>query len=147
MEKLLPANAVLEDLVGYQLQLASSAFLSDWVETSGAISIRRIQFALLAVIAENPGIRQGEAGNRLGIQRAYMVSLINELLEKGLIERKVDNDDRRALVLSLTSLGHKSFEAGLALIREHEDKMLWNFTKKDMAKLIQLLKKITRPAG
>lgn len=142
MDKLLPANKILESMVGYQLQLASNAFLADFVQATGEISVKRIQFALLAVISENPEIRQGEAGEILGIQRAYMVPLIKDLVRQGLIERKVAANDRRALALKLTQRGEQQVANGLKLIFEHEEKMLRNFTKEERATLMRLLKKI-----
>lgn len=145
MDKLLPANENLEGTVGYQLQLASTAFLATFVQATGQVSIRRIQFALLAVIGENPEIRQGEAGERLGIQRANLVPLIKDLVDKGLVERRVASDDRRALALGLTDLGKKRLDAGFKRISEHEDEMLKNFTRSERATLMRLLRKITRP--
>ena len=144
MDKLLPANEILERLVGYQLRLASGAFLADYVRATGEISVKRIQFALLAVIRENPGIRQGEAGALLGIQRAYLVSLIKDLLNRGLIERKVASDDRRALALRLTEKGNQQLQTGLKLIFEHEDKMLRDFSQEERNTLMRLLKRIPR---
>ncbi len=143
MDKRLPANAALEDMVGYQLQLASSAFLADWIRTSGEVDMKRIQFVLLAVIAEYPGIRQGQAGEKVGIQRAYMVALINDLLEKGLVVRERDALDRRVLSLRITGKGRRDLEAALHRVKAHEMKMLANFSGRERDELKRLLRKIS----
>lgn len=136
------ALGVLDGLVGYHLRRASSVFGSDFGRTVGGEGLRQVPFAILSVIAANPGIRQGAAGEALGIKRANMVVLINELVEAGHVERAPAADDRRAIALSLTTSGRATFESATSRLIEHEDQLLTDFTAAERETLIGLIRRI-----
>ena len=71
-----------------------------------------------------------------------MVSLINELVDRGVIERTVSRDDRRAFALVLSAAGRTLLADCLDRIRAHEDEMLADLTATERARLTLLLGKI-----
>ncbi|MES2441350.1 MAG: MarR family transcriptional regulator [Pseudomonadota bacterium] len=133
---------VLGDLAGYHLRRASGAFAADFARALAGTGMRQVLFGIISVVAANPGINQGAAGRVLGIQRANMVALINELTDDGLIERKVSKEDRRAFELNLSAAGQAKLDDCLARIREHEEEMLSDLSAADRVKLIALLTRI-----
>lgn len=108
--------------------------------------MRQVLIGVLAIIDANPGINQGAIGVRLGIQRANMVALINELVERGLVRRDVASDDRRAFSLTITAAGDAAFAEALERIRCHEARMLANFSDAERAMLLELLARIEAKA-
>jgi DNA-binding MarR family transcriptional regulator len=88
-------------LVGYHLRRASSAFSADFARAVAGTGMRQVLFGILTVVGANPGINQGMVARILGIQRANMVSLINELVDSGAVDRRVSPEDRRAFALTL----------------------------------------------
>jgi DNA-binding MarR family transcriptional regulator len=137
----------LDGLVGYHLRRASSLFATDFARAIGGTGMRQVLFGILSIIQESPGINQGSVGRALGIQRANMVSLVNELVDRGLVLREVAADDRRAFALSLTSSGEVMVETCLERIRAHEDELLADFSDDDRATLIALLSRIEAKEG
>jgi DNA-binding MarR family transcriptional regulator len=135
---------VLDTLVGYHLRRTSSLFAADFAEALGDLGIRQVLFGILSTIRDNPGINQGAAGKVLGIQRPNMVSLVNDLVDRGLIERRIARDDRRAFELQLTPAGAVQIETALERIREHEDLLLRDLTADERQMLIALLTRIER---
>ncbi|PZU10404.1 MAG: MarR family transcriptional regulator [Sphingomonas sp.] len=133
---------VLDGLVGYHLRRASSVFGSDFFRTVGGEGLRQVPFAILSVIAANPGIRQGVAGEVLGIKRANMVVLVNELVEAGHVDRSPAEDDRRAIALALTAKGRAMLEDATARLIAHEDALLSEFTADERHILIGLIRRI-----
>lgn len=133
---------VLEHLAGYHLRRASSAFGADFARAMEGTGMRQVLFGILSVVGANPGINQGAAGRSLGIQRANMVTLINQLADIGLLDRKTAADDRRALALSLTQAGEKMLEECLTRIEAHEEHMLTGLTAAERRTLLGLLTKI-----
>nr|WP_299911224.1 MarR family transcriptional regulator [Sphingomonas bacterium] len=133
---------VLEELAGYHLRRASSAFANDFGRALAGTGMRQVLFGIISVVAANPGIKQGAAGEVLGIQRANMVALITELVDQGLVERHVSREDRRAFALMLSEAGRAKLEECLVLIRAHEEEMLTDLDIPDRARLIALLMKI-----
>ena len=137
------SNEFLHGLVGYRLARASGTFLADFRRAMEGTTIRPALFAMLSTISENPAINQTGLGKALGIQRANLVPLVNELLERDLIERQPAANDRRAFALHLTDAGVAALQDCVERIRAHEDRMLAVFTRAERAQLLTLLAKIS----
>lgn len=133
---------VLEQLAGYHLRRASTAFGADFARAVEGTGMRQVLFGILSVVGANPGINQGAAGRSLGIQRANMVTLINQLADIGLLDRQTAAEDRRALALTLTPAGEKMLEDCLKRIEAHEERMLSGLTAAERRTLIALLTRI-----
>jgi DNA-binding MarR family transcriptional regulator len=136
------ADPSLVDLVGYALRRAHIRMMADLAVTLEPTGLRRVLAAMLAVIRANPGIIQMGLGTELGIQRANLVPLINELTALELIDRRPAPHDRRALALFLTEKGEAEFDRAFALILDHEDRTLARLTVGERKQLIGLLDKI-----
>jgi DNA-binding MarR family transcriptional regulator len=141
-----PRAGVLDQVVGYHLRRAFAAMAADFAEAMQGTGLRQVLFGILSVIARNPGTNQGMVGKVLGIKRANMVALINELVERGLLSRIADPQDRRAFSLTLTAAGAALLEEGLSRIRAHEDLMLAHIAEGDRARLVRILRKIAARA-
>ena len=133
---------VLETLVGYHLRRASNAFGTDFSRALAGTGVRQVLLGILSVVAANPGANQGSVGRVLGIQRANMVALINDLVERGLIDRKVAEGDRRAFALTITDPGKALLETALGRIAVHEAEMLSDLSDAEREVLIDLLTRI-----
>ena len=72
-----------------------------------------MQFAALDAIAEQPAIDQASLAATISFDRATIGGVIDRLESKGLVQRVVSENDRRARLLHLTPEG----EAWLAAIR------------------------------
>jgi DNA-binding MarR family transcriptional regulator len=132
----------LSDLAGYHLRRASGAVAADFARVLAGTGVRQVLFGILSVVGANPGINQGSVGRHLGIQRANMVALINELVDAGSVERRVSSEDRRAFALTLSDAGQVLFDECLARIHVHERAMLAGLTEAERKQLILLLQKI-----
>ncbi len=108
--------------------------------------MRQVLVGILAVVDANSGINQGAVGKMLGIKRANMVSLINELVERGAIERAMTPGDRRSFSLELTASGRALLAECMARITEHERRLLAGLSGLEQQLLINLLSRIESPA-
>ncbi|MEN2747334.1 MarR family transcriptional regulator [Sphingomonas sp. T9W2] len=146
MSEAVPHTRTLGQLVGYRLRRASAVFAADFAVTLEGTGIRQIPMGILSVVADNPGINQGTVGRLLGIKRANMVPLINELIESGLIVRETDPADRRAFTLAMSPAGSAMFDDCIRRIEAHEERLLAGFTKAEKAVLLDLLERIEQRA-
>jgi DNA-binding MarR family transcriptional regulator len=132
----------LETLVGYRLRRASNLMMSDFATSMAPVALRPVLFAMLCVIRANPGIIQMGLGTELGIQRANLVPLVNELTARDLIDRRPAPNDRRALALFLTAEGERLLAEAESMVFEHEERMLSRLSRAERGKLLELLAKI-----
>jgi DNA-binding MarR family transcriptional regulator len=134
--------SMLGSLVGYRLRRASNRLIGDFSATMAPLSLRPVLFAMLEVVRANPGIIQMGLGTELGIQRANLVPLVNELTGRGLIKRIPAPNDRRALAVYLTDEGARLLDEAEGLVRAHEERMLAALSRSERNKLLELLEKI-----
>jgi DNA-binding MarR family transcriptional regulator len=73
-----------------------------------------------------------------------MVALINDLVDKHMVERVVDPGDRRAFALTVTGTGATTLADAVARIEEHERHMLVDLSAEERTLLLDLLGRIER---
>lgn len=134
----------LQDLIGYHFRRTSSMIRKDFEQATAGLDIRQVSFGVLSVIAANPGIRQGEVGAILDIQRANMVAMVSELNDAGLVDRGRDPMDKRAVTLTLTDKGQALLAEAIERISAHEARMLSGLSDQECAQLLDMLKRIGR---
>ncbi|MEO3416682.1 MarR family winged helix-turn-helix transcriptional regulator [Roseovarius sp. CAU 1744] len=84
-------------------QLSTSIFQIRMKE--GGFDVTSVQFAALSALGSQPQIDQATLANMIAYDRATIGDVVKRLVQKGLIERRVDREDRRARKLCLTSAG------------------------------------------
>jgi len=95
--------------------------------------------AILIVLEERPHETQGSIADALGYDRGQLVGLLDELEEKGLVQRRRDPKDRRRHLVTLTPDGAKMLRQLRALARQLEDDFLSPLTDEERAELHTLL--------
>lgn len=105
------------DVIGYRLRRAQLSVFKNFIAAFEAFDLRPAEYSVLVLIAKNPGRKQTEFAEVLGIKRANFVTLINRLEKRGLTERRIAAGDRRANALHLTPAG----VAFVARIRKTQD--------------------------
>src|SRR6266700_3633561 len=90
-------------------------------------------FAILLVLDEGSAETQGSIADALGYDRGQLVGLLDELEERGFVERRRDPNDRRRHLVSLTSDGKRTLPLQI------EDEFLAPLSEADRTKLHALL--------
>ena len=76
-----------------------------------------------------------------------MVAIVDELEERGLIERRPHPGDRRVRALFLTAKGRRVLEKGRKIAMAHEKRLTGGLTKKEGEELAGLLRKLAASQG
>jgi DNA-binding MarR family transcriptional regulator len=104
-----PAQTVdmtgLEDTVGFMLKRAQIAVSSQIHGIFAELDITAVQFSVLTVVSNNPGIAQGDIAAALDVERPRMVPVLDTLARRGLAERRQDPQDGRSRRIHLTADG------------------------------------------
>ncbi len=132
----------LPELVGYQLRLTQIAIFRDFNATLGSFEITPGLYGVLEVIATNPGLKQTQLARAVQLDRSSVVSVIDKLESRGLVERRVVAADRRSNALELTAAGAALLARLRPLVAGHEERLAAGLSARERATLIELLGRI-----
>ena len=107
--------------------------------------ITSVQFAALDAILANPGIDQAGVAALIAYDRPTIGEVINRLVAKGLVERAINDNDRRARVLRLTAAGEDTFARLLPVVREVQVAILADLTPDERAAFLRLAQSVLGP--
>jgi DNA-binding MarR family transcriptional regulator len=130
----------LNDRAGYFVRRFQVWIFQDFMRTLKGARIRPAQYSVLVLIGANPGLSQSDLADALGIERARMVRLLDELERRGLMVRVPSTRDRRSHALFLTPDGRKNLERIEALVAQHESHVIERLGAARRKSLIKMLK-------
>ena len=110
----------LNDHLGYFVRRLQVWIFQDFVRTLAPFDIRPAQYSVLVVIEANPGLSQADLADTLGIERARLVRLLDELEKRGFTRRMASPSDRRSHALFLTRDCGQKLKRIKALAAAHE---------------------------
>jgi len=132
----------LANWVGFNLRMAQESVFQAFSRLSLEIGENPGRFATLTLIARNPGISQTELSQAAGRDKSSLTPVIEDLVRRGLVERKRLNHDRRAYCLNVTGDGKKTLATMMRCARRHERNLDKLIGPRDRKRFIEILKKI-----
>ncbi len=133
----------LNGRVGYALRRAHGVLLADFKDALAELELRPIQFAILALIGENPGVNQSSIAAALGIQKANFVATISEVERRGLVDRRKSASDGRTNALELTTRGRRLLGRAEQLHAAHEARVTARLGARGREQLLELLGRLS----
>ncbi|MFF0866424.1 MarR family winged helix-turn-helix transcriptional regulator [Nonomuraea sp. NPDC003560] len=106
------------------------------------VDARKWHYAVLASLQEHGPGSQATLSRRTGIYRSDMVGVLNELAERGLIERTPDPDDRRRNVITITAQGRRRLRRLDQVLDDLHDELLAPLAPAERDQLVQLLTRL-----
>ena len=111
-------------------------------EVYGGEELRTPEYTALACLDDFPGIDQRHLARLTGFDRTNVGQIIDELEAKGLVERRVNGDDRRARELRATARGQKLRRDLRPKLLAAQARILAPLTLKEQCLLIDLLARV-----
>ena len=94
------------------------------------------------MLEANPDLKQSELARATQLDRSTVVTVIDNLERRGLVERRVALHDRRSNAIRLTAAGTALLRKLKRQVSQHEKRLLENFSEAERASFIALLRKV-----
>ncbi len=105
---------------------------------AAGFDLTSVQFAALDAIAEQPGIDQASLAATISFDRATIGGVVDRLEQKGLVQREVSAQDRRARLLQLTPEGRRLLAAVRPVVEDLQADILAPLTRKEREAFLAL---------
>ena len=99
-------------------------------------------FRVLNLVDAAEGRSQQEIAKAVQAPPSRMVGFVDELEQRGLVERRADPGDRRVRALYLTAAGREALARGREVARQHEEELTAGLTGEERERLVELLGKV-----
>lgn len=116
-------------------------------ERAAKLDFSRPQAGLLRLIGRDPGQSQQAIAAKLGTPPSRLVTLVDGLQVRGLVERRRNPADRRNYELHLTGAGQRALAELSQAAHEHEDAISAPLTQAERGQLHRLLSKLAAGHG
>lgn len=133
--------SVLWENASVAVRLVQIAAYKDFEENARQFGQAPRYYGLLGLIEANPGLSQTQLAGYLHLVRASIVPILDKLSADGLVERRLDPNDKRVRRLWLTPNGRKLMAKLSLAAQQHEMRMFAGFSKKEKQTLLQLLRR------
>lgn len=132
----------IRSIVGFHIRLAHGATYRHFTETFTDIDLTQKQVSVLWLVDDHPGIAQTDLAQRMRMDRATTMAIVNRLQDRGYLVRGASQTDRRKQTLNLTDRGREALVKAKEAICEHERWLKSRFTDKEVETLIEMLTRI-----
>ena len=132
----------IRNIVGFHIRLAHGAVYRHFTETFATLDLTQKQVSALWLVHDHPDIAQTGLAQRMRMDRATTMAIVNRLEAKGYLVRRQSRSDGRKQALNLTEVGRKALGAAKRAIHQHEQWLKSRFSEKEVTKLIELLTRI-----
>ena len=115
----------LEAFLPYRLSLLSNAISGAIAAVYGdKFAISMPEWRIMMILAEYPDMSADEVCRRTKIEKSVVSRAVARLLKRHLVNRDVDEKDRRRSILRLSETGLSVYDEVMPIARDYEAKLL-----------------------
>lgn len=121
--------------VGYLLKQAQSLLRLRMEEALGPLDLTVSQYSCLHSLRREPGISAAALARSVFMTRQSMSTMLQQLIDRGLVTRTEQPDSGRALPTELTAAGEGALDDAQHVVTQVEQRMLSGLTAPDRVAL------------
>ena len=137
-----PPPDALHEVLGFHIRLAHGAVYRHFSETFADLGLTQKQVSVMWLIEAFPQIAQTDLAERLQMDRATTMAIVNRLQSRELLTRGKSQTDKRKQILTLTATGQETLANAKLAIAQHESWLNARFTDEERETLRSLLMRI-----
>jgi DNA-binding MarR family transcriptional regulator len=92
---------------GFLVRRLHQIHMAIFLKECDAEQVTPIQWGILTILAENPGVGQVEIADELGLDRSNVANVVDRLIRRGLLKQATSTQDRRKKSIRITAAGRK----------------------------------------
>ena len=102
-----PSAFDLASRPGFLIRRLHQIHIALFMEECAAFNVTPVQYSMISVIAEQPGLEQARLAQEVGVDRATLANVVARLESRGLLRRTTTKTDRRLKRVILTAKGKR----------------------------------------
>jgi DNA-binding MarR family transcriptional regulator len=143
-----PAPVIdLDAQPGHKIRRMHQIAVAIFLEETAEHGITPVQYAALQAVGNTPGIDQRTLAATIGFDTSTIAGVIDRLEARGLMQRQVSPNDRRARLLTITREGATLLAAVAPQMLAAQQRMLAPLGEKERADFMRLLAKLLDAHG
>lgn len=134
-----------ENSMGFVVNMTAKAFQKSFdIELRKNASVSLSQWRVVGALVIQPGLTQKEIADKVGIEGATLVPIIDKMEKEGLLKRKPDSNDRRVNRIYLTQKADSLWESMVECALKIRKSSTKNISENDIQTTLETLRKISQ---
>lgn len=139
-----PATYRAQNSVGYLIKRAQSMMMDVLDIVLAEHGFTHIQYVILSWLRDGIAVNPKDICAQFRHDSGALTRVIDQLAERGLLERERGDRDRRKVELKLTPAGREFIERLIPLVVEKLNLALSDFSRQEVDELLRLLRKLNQ---
>ena len=134
-----------ENSMGFVVNMTAKAFQKSFdIELRKNAGVSLSQWRVVGALVIQPGLTQKEIADKVGIEGATLVPIIDKMEKEGLLKRKPDSSDRRVNRIYLTQKADSLWESMVECALKIRKSSTKNISENDLQTTLETLRKISQ---
>ena len=134
-----------ENSMGFVVNMTAKAFQKSFdIELRKNAGVSLSQWRVVGALVIQPGLTQKEVADKVGIEGATLVPIIDKMEKEGLLKRKPDSSDRRVNRIYLTQKADSLWESMVECALNIRKSSTKNISENDLQTTLETLRKISQ---
>lgn len=129
---------------GHLIRRLNQISVAIFLEETAAVGLTTVQYAALNIIERKPGIDQVTLSSMVAFDKTTLVKVLNRLVEKGLVTRKLSSADRRRHELVATVQGREIIRKIIPMIDRCEQRILAPLNSGERRKFLEFASRLVQ---
>ncbi len=134
-----------ENSMGFVVNMTAKAFQKSFdIELRKNAGVSLSQWRVVGALVIQPGLTQKEIADKVGIEGATLVPIIDKMEKEGLLKRKPDSSDRLVNRIYLTQKADSLWESMVECALKIRKSSTKNISENDIQTTLETLRKISQ---
>lgn len=133
-----------EQYICFKFSKASRAIQRYYEKRLAPFGFTPSQFYVLSYILGKDEIKFKDLAKYVNIEGPTLTGILDRLERNGFIVRKDDPEDRRSIVISLTSKAKETTLKGMEFVKQLDEQIKSSFTTKEFENCLKVINKISK---